>query len=264
MLEAALAAGLAAGGLRPVVAIYSTFLQRAIDAVIHDVALQNLPVVFCLDRAGVVAADGPTHHGVFDIALLRGVPNLVIMQPRDGHECAAMLAMAFTLDAPVVIRYPRGGTASRLAMLVCRETRCGIFEAAILQESEKPTIALWALGDMIPLAADVALLLQKKGIATTLVDARFIRPVDAGLLRRQAQDGVRLFVTFENGIIAGGFGTAVMETLAQMNVDIPVHRVGWPDEFIAQAASSDELLQRYHLTTDAIAEAIVNITESST
>ncbi|MCL1856453.1 MAG: 1-deoxy-D-xylulose-5-phosphate synthase, partial [Kiritimatiellaeota bacterium] len=263
------ATGLALGGLRPVVAVYSTFLQRAIDGVIHDAALQNLPVLFCLDRAGVVAGDGPTHHGVFDIPLLRPIPNLTLMQPATADELRAMMALAMTLDSPSVIRYPRGVATAEgsTGLLTCaqntentgQKTCATLGKAAIVadlpSDGTRP-IALWALGDMVPLAHDVAQRLAENGHGVVLVNARFIKPLDIALLHEQATSGVRLFVTLENGIISGGFGSAVMEALAAAHLATPVLRFGWPDEFIPHATTNADLFTRHGLTAEAIVEHI--------
>jgi len=258
------AAGLAAGGLRPVVAIYSTFLQRSIDALIHDAALQNLPVVYCLDRAGVVAADGPTHHGVFDIALLRSVPNLTMMQPRNEAEFAQMLATAMTLEGPSVIRYPRGAGDSSLIPNDIVPLPLG--KAEIIPSAtfipQKPEIAIWALGDMVPLAQDVIKVLEKNGVSALLVNARFIKPLDTELLQQQAANGIRRFVTLENGVVAGGFGTAFLEQSASLGIDTAsILRIGWPDEFIPHAHANSHLFERYGLTAEEIAAKILGITQ---
>jgi len=260
------AAGLAAAGLKPVVAVYATFLQRAVDAVVHDVALQHLPVVFCLDRAGVVAADGPTHHGVLDLAMLRAIPGLVLMQPRNEPELARMLRTALDLGAPSVIRYPRGagpglpvpGDLPPLALgkaEVLRQER----PASAAGEGTPPPrhIALWSLGDMDLLADATATILVQRGFAVTVVDARFVRPLDTGLLRSQASEGTVLFAAFENAMACGGFGSALQEAVAEEGRSIPVVRVGWPDAFIPHAATNEELLERYGLTAEKIADRLV-------
>jgi 1-deoxy-D-xylulose-5-phosphate synthase len=263
MHQGVFAAGLAAAGLRPLVAVYSTFLQRSIDTIIHDVAAQNLPVVYCLDRAGVVAADGPTHHGLFDLALLRAVPRLVIMQPRDERELARMLLTAFSQDAPAVIRYPRGAGPGFAASedpeplpLGQAEVLRRLHPTAGTPDAPRNHVALWSLGDMLPLAEATADALAAAGIEVTLVDARFVRPLDHALLRDHVADGVRLFATFENAMATGGFGSAVQEALADDGSAIPVLRVGWPDEFVTHAATNAELFERYGLTPERTAARI--------
>ncbi|SHG64777.1 1-deoxy-D-xylulose-5-phosphate synthase [Thermosyntropha lipolytica DSM 11003] len=222
-----LAAGMARGGLRPVVAIYSTFLQRAYDQIIHDVALQRLPVVFAIDRAGLVGEDGPTHHGVFDISYLRSIPNLVIMAPADENEFLDMLETAFTLDMPVAVRYPRGvGEGVRI-----EENRNIIApgKSRLLQEGKD--LGIIAVGRGMSIARDVVKLLQEKGVEVYLVDARFIKPLDEEQFIKMAKKVKRL-VTIEEGCLAGGFGSSVLEILADNGIEADVMRIGVPDEFI--------------------------------
>ncbi|NLF84507.1 MAG: 1-deoxy-D-xylulose-5-phosphate synthase [Lentisphaerae bacterium] len=248
------AAGQAAGGLRPVVAIYSTFLQRGVDHVFHDVCLQQLPVLFCLDRAGVVGADGPTHHGLYDIPMLRCLPNLTILQPRDNAMLARMLVTALAHAGPVVIRYPRdpGPDAEPSATPAPLEHGC----AEVLREPGRPRAAvwIWALGDMLPLAAEVAAVLAGTPLEPGIVDPRFIKPLDAARLREQAPD-TRLFVTLENGTVAGGFGSALQETLAAAGFAVPALILGWPDEVIGQGTTAT-LRARHGLTAEIIADRI--------
>lgn len=221
----AYAAGLAAGGLRPVVAVYSTFLQRAIDQVIHDVAIAKLPVVICVDRAGVVGADGKTHQGLYDIALLKTIPNLTIAQPKDGEDLKALLEEALRRDTPTVIRYPRGTTPSRLD--------------TVSPEVAKPTCAVWATGDYFAKAVEVA-----SRVGGVAVHARYLKPYDAELLARQRAAGLKI-VSLENGAIVGGFGESIGADL----------KFGWPDEFIPHGTVK-ELENRYSLTVDRIVERI--------
>jgi 1-deoxy-D-xylulose-5-phosphate synthase len=245
------AAGMAAEGLKPVFAVYSTFLQRGVDCVIHDVCLQNLPVVLCLDRAGIVGDDGPTHHGVFDIPLLRPVPGLIIMQPKDEAELANMLFTAFRLGKPVVIRYPRGAGSG--APLPSQFQELPLGQAEILRPGSG--LQIWALGDMIPLANEVAdLLAREQGAKAGVVNARFIRPLDEAMLAKQAPD-TKLFVTLENGNVAGGFGSGVEEALRKNGFGGRVLKFGWPDEFIPHG-SQESLMNAYGLTPRAIAAAI--------
>jgi 1-deoxy-D-xylulose-5-phosphate synthase len=244
------AAGLAAEGMRPVFAVYSTFMQRAVDCLIHDVSLQNLPVVFCLDRAGVVGDDGPTHHGVFDIALLRPVPGLVMMQPKDEPELCHMLKTAFDYGQPVVIRYPRG-TGPGLAVPDTFES-LPIGKAEVLRRGT--TVQIWALGDMLPLAEEVADRLAEQGIETGIVNPRFIKPLDTALLSEQAATA-RVIVTLENGVISGGFGSGVVSALCEAGLVIPVITCGWPDEFVPHGAS-DKLMELHGLTPEAITTRI--------
>lgn len=257
------AAGLAAAGLRPVVAVYSTFVQRAIDGVIHDVALQKLPVLICLDRAGVVPGDGPTHHGIFDIALLRPVPNLVIMQPRTCADLSRMLRTSLTLPYPAVIRYPR-------ANCTCPETDDGetlpIGRAVVLErlaaaspapDSPDYPVALWTLGPEDEFSKAVARLLSEKGIGSIRVDARFAKPIDTDLLLEQSAAGVKVILTLEDAIVTGGFGSAVEEFFSESSDAHPkIIKMGWPDEFIPHASSKSDLMKRFNITPEHAAARI--------
>lgn len=245
------AAGLAVEGFRPVFAVYSTFAQRIVDYVIHDVCLQNLPVVFCFDRAGIVGDDGPTHHGVFDLPLFRAVPDLTIMQPADEAELDAMLRAAFDAGRAAIIRYPRGASPGVRRPDTPAEP-LPIGKAEVRRPGDK--VWIWALGDMLPLADAAADALAARGISAGVVNARFVKPLDQALLRTQAQ-GARVFVTIENGVIAGGFGSAVMEALAADGYTGRVQRYGWPDAFVAQGRP-DELMRRHGLTAEAIVAAV--------
>jgi 1-deoxy-D-xylulose-5-phosphate synthase len=271
------AAGLAADGFRPVVAVYSTFFQRAVDCVIHDVCLQNLPVVFCLDRAGVVGDDGPTHQGVFDIALLRPVPNLVIMQPKDEPELANMLYTATRMGKPVVIRYPRGPGPGHPVPPDFSEIPIGkaeIVRSTPVVLSSPPSdvprsvfpvprspVWFWVLGDMLPLAEATAERLQARGVAVGIVNARFVRPLDETLL---AEHGglASAIVTMENGVVAGGFGSGVEEFVAERRLPARVLRFGWPDRFIPQG-KPQELMERFGLTPDAVAGRVLSVLASA-
>ena len=222
----AFAAGLAAGGLRPFVAVYSTFLQRAVDQVVHDIAISKLPVVICVDRAGVVGSDGVTHHGVFDISMLRAIPNLRILQPKDAEDLAALLEEALETGGPVVIRYPRGKAPLR------SETD------ALPKGAEEPAAAIWTTGDWYPKAARVA-----AKIGGVAVHARSIKPVDGKLLASQRAKGMAI-VSLENGAATGGLGDAVSADL----------KFGWPDEFIPHGTQA-ELEKRYGLDEDSLVES---------
>ncbi len=251
------AAGLAARGFRPVFAVYSTFLQRAVDCVMHDVALQNLPVLLCVDRAGVVGSDGPTHHGVFDIPMLRCLPNLVIMQPSDYLEMKAMMQTALAHDGPAVIRYPRGSAPETdLSQPVASLT---IGRAQVVAEPAAGGGAtwIWSFGDMLATAVETAAKLNAAGVPAGAVNARFIKPLDAALLEAQVRDGAARFVTIENGALAGGFGSALRETLAQRNLHTPVLAFGWADAFVEQGEIG-ELLAHAGLTSDAIFEQLLS------
>jgi len=242
------AAGMATKGLRPFCAIYSTFLQRAYDPVIHDVCLQVLPVVFCMDRAGLSGDDGPTHHGLFDISYLRGVPNIVVMAPKDEDELADMLKTAEQHSGPSAIRYPRG--AGPGVALKEQPVALPLGKAEVLREGSE--VAVWGLGAMVPMATAFADKLQREGHSVALVNARFAKPLDAALLEEQARR-VGLIVTFEDHVLMGGFGSAVLEHLNANNLQVPVVRIGWPDAFI-EHGKVDQLRAKYGLTVDAAIE----------
>jgi 1-deoxy-D-xylulose-5-phosphate synthase len=235
------AAGMATKGMRPVCAIYSTFLQRAYDPIIHDVALQNLPVTFCMDRAGLSHNDGPTHHGLFDIAYLRCVPNITLMQPRDEDELVDMLHTSLELGSPAFIRYPRGpGTGVAVKE---RPRLLEIGHAEVLREGS--SIVLWALGPMVRDALALADRLQaEENLSVGVVNARFVRPLDRTLLLSQAAV-VPLIVTLEDHVLAGGFGSSVLEALQEGDCATAVERIGWPDRFV-EHGSSVELLRAAH------------------
>ncbi len=249
------AAGLACRGLRPVVAIYSTFLQRALDQIIHDVALQHLPVIFCVDRAGVVGEDGPTHHGVFDLTYLRMVPGMVVMAPKDENELRHMLATALAYDdGPCAIRYPRGAGLG----VACDEppTPLPLGRAEVLSEGED--LCFLALGSLVEPAREAAALLARQGVRAEVVNMRFVKPLDDALLadvwRRH-----RLVVTLEENALAGGFGAAVLEWASQETqvsgheaAEPRVVRLGIPDAFQDQATRA-ELLADLGLDADGIA-----------
>ena len=223
----AFAAGLAAGGRRPVVAVYSTFLQRAIDQVMHDVCIANLPVVFCVDRAGAVGADGVTHQGLYDIAMLRTLPNLTICQPKDAEDLKALLGEALKRNGPTVIRYPRGKALQSIA---------------VDGDRQQPRIAVWATGDQLEKAREVA---ARVGAEVTF--ARYLKPFDAELLNRQRSAGMKV-VSIENGAVAGGFGEAIGADL----------KFGWPDEFIPHGSVA-ELEKRYGFDVESIVAKVLDV-----
>lgn len=250
------AAGMAAGGLRPVVAVYSTFLQRSVDAVIHDAALQGLPVVLALDRAGAVPGDGATHHGVFDIALLRPVPGLAVAQPRTPADLRRLLRTALSLPYPVAIRYPRGAAPDDTA-----EDRGELLPVGRARELSRtgpaPSVAIWTLGPEDDWAAETAELLKAKGVDSVRVDARWAKPVDEELLRSQADAGVRVFLTFEDAVRTGGFGEAVRDAIAAHPARPRVVSFGWPDSFVPHATSRADLLARFSLRPEDAAAAVL-------
>jgi 1-deoxy-D-xylulose-5-phosphate synthase len=239
------AAGMATRGFRPVCAIYSTFLQRAFDPIVHDVCLQKLPVLFCMDRAGLSGDDGPTHHGLFDIGYLRSVPDIVLMAPKDEDELADMLKTALEIPGPSAIRYPRGAVAG----VACKSEPqpLPIGKAEVLADGSD--VAILGLGPMISLAKDLAALLGRDGYSAAVINPRFIKPLDRETLERYASR-VTAFVTFEDHVKKGGFGTAVVEALEEMGLRVPVVRIGWPDQFI-EHGKVDQLRARYGLSVEA-------------
>jgi len=248
------ASGLALAGLKPVVAIYSTFLQRAFDQVLHDVCLQRSPVVFCMDRSGVVGRDGPTHHGAFDLSYLRLIPNMVIMAPGDENELRDMILTALSYEeGPIAIRYPKGaGTGV--------EPKGGIDvlpigEAQVLRQGKD--ISLFAIGSMVYPALAAADILKKSGISASVVDARFVQPIDEKTLTSLYRKTGKI-VTVEENVLRGGFGSGVLEVLERHGQkECEVLRLGLPDRFLEQA-SRDKLLESCGLTPERIAESIAN------
>jgi 1-deoxy-D-xylulose-5-phosphate synthase len=239
------AAGMATRGFRPVCAIYSTFLQRAFDCIVHDVALQKLPVLFCMDRAGLSGDDGPTHHGLFDIAYLREVPGLVLMAPKDEDELADSLATALQLPGPSAIRYPRGvgpGAARKPEPQLIP-----VGKAEVLQDGSD--VAILGLGPMTALAQELALRLESDGYSAAVINPRFVKPLDREMLAEYASR-VAAFVTIEDHVKMGGFGSAVIEALQEIGNPLPVVRIGWPDQFI-EHGKVDELRAKYGLTVEA-------------
>ncbi|MBW7895563.1 MAG: 1-deoxy-D-xylulose-5-phosphate synthase [Opitutaceae bacterium] len=247
------AAGLATKGIKPVVAIYSTFLQRAYDQIIHDVCLQNLPVTFCMDRAGLSANDGPTHHGLFDLAYLRCVPHAVVMQPKDEDELVDMLHTSIEHKGPAFIRYPRG--AGNGVKIKVQPARLTIGQAEVLREGSN--IMIWALGPMITEALALAERLEaEQGLSVGVVNARFAKPLDRTLLLSQAAC-IPLIVTMEDHVVTGGFGSAVIETLQEADCNTAVERIGWPDKFIEHGSSVGILREAYGLSPDAMYQRIL-------
>ncbi len=240
------ASGLKLAGLRPVCAIYSTFLQRAFDQIFHEVSLQKLPVVFCLDRAGVVGADGPTHHGMYDIAYLRTFPGTVLMAPKDGAELEAMLEFALTLDRPAAIRYPRGSVPEPIGG--CPPVELG--KAEVLSEGDDGV--LLAYGAMVERAVAAGRLLAENGIHVSVVNARFAKPVDADLVARLSRSHP-FVLTLEDHALAGGFGSAILETAATANARTDrIRCAGIPDLFVPHG-SRDLHLAALGLAPEGIA-----------
>jgi 1-deoxy-D-xylulose-5-phosphate synthase len=238
------AAGMATRGFRPVCAIYSTFLQRGFDPIVHDVCLQKLPVLFCMDRAGLSGDDGPTHHGLFDIAYLRGIPEMVLMAPKDEDELADMMKTALELPGPAAIRYPRGVVAGVARKAAPESIPVG--KAEVLKDGSD--VAILGLGPMISMARELASRLERNGYSAAVINPRFVKPLDRELLAEYARR-VAAFVTFEDHVKMGGFGSAVAEALQELGCTIPVVRIGWPDRFI-EHGKVDELRARYGLSVD--------------
>jgi 1-deoxy-D-xylulose-5-phosphate synthase len=244
------AAGMATKGYRPFCAIYSTFLQRAFDQVVHDVALQNLPVVFCMDRGGLSGDDGPTHHGLFDISYLRGVPNILHMDPKDEDELQDMMQTALEHHGPSAIRYPRGTGPGKPVKK--QPVALEIGKAEVLRDGSD--VAVFALGNMVVEAEKLAKTLEAEGQSVAVINARFAKPVDAACIAKYARR-CGLLVTMEDHVLAGGFGSAVLESLNAQEIDVPVVRVGWPDEFI-EHGKPEALREKYGLTAEAAAARV--------
>jgi 1-deoxy-D-xylulose-5-phosphate synthase len=248
-----LAGGLACEGMRPVVAIYSTFLQRAYDQVIHDVCIQNLPVFFCLDRAGIVGADGPTHQGMYDIAYLRCLPNLVIMAPKDEAELQRMIVTGVNhTDGPIAMRYPRGNGYGVPLMEEGWEP-LPIGKAEILRNGDD--LLILGYGSMVNPALQTAEILSEHGVEATVINARFAKPLDTELILPLAQRIGRV-VTLEEGCVMSGFGSAVAEALLDNNVTVPVMRVGVPD-LLVDHAKPDESKADLGLTPSQMAARVL-------
>ncbi len=245
------ACGLATQGYHPFLTIYSTFMQRAYDMIIHDIALQNLNVALCMDRAGLSGDDGPTHHGLFDIGYLRHVPNMVHMQPKDEDEFVDMLwTMANHRQGPMAIRYPRGaGTGARPKP---QPKLLEIGKAEVVQHGRD--VALFGLGNMFAVAQEAARALEAEGYSVALINPRWIKPMDTGTLEFFARS-VDVICTFEDHVLHNGFGCAVMEHLAEVNIHTPVVRIGWPDAFIEHGTPA--LLRAKHgVTSEAAVEKV--------
>jgi len=244
------AAGLAASGMRPFVAIYSSFLQRAYDQIIEDVCLQNLPVVFTVDRAGVVGEDGETHHGVFDLAYLSILPNMTVLAPADGSDLQFMMEYALTMNKPVAIRYPRGECAFD------KEKTADYKDLRNIRIASGNDVDLWAVGNMLDTAVKTRDLLKERGIDAGIVQVRSVKPVDPALLGGSA---VPVY-TLEDGVVSGGYGEKMA---AAAGCDYRIHALGWPDRFVEQGAVGD-LFRRYGLDSASIAERICEDFEKTT
>ena len=244
------AAGMATMGFHPVCAIYSSFLQRAYDCIHHDVCLQDLPVIFCMDRSGLSANDGPTHHGVFDIAYLRCMPNVIAMAPANEDELADMMFTATHEKHPTFIRYPRGAAEGVPVKEFPKLIEVG--KAEVVQNffnNGKSKVALFGLGPMCGIARKAAGQLAAEGYDVAVINPRFTKPLDAGAHEFFAA-AADLVVTLEDHVVMGGYGSAVLELLSEKAVATPVIRIGWPDQFIEHASTQDELRAKYGLSVE--------------
>ena len=247
------AAGLASQGLRPVVAIYSTFLQRAYDEIVHDVCLQKLPVIFAIDRAGIVGEDGATHQGLFDISLLRHVPNLIFMAPKDGAELKAMLLLALKQDCPVAIRYPRGKVSKDIGYMF-HDFNLKTGRSELLMEGDD--VAIFAVGNTVFPALKAAEMLKRAGISPCIINARFIKPLDEDLILSLSRR-IKKMVTVEENMLEGGFGSAVLECLNKAGIsDVAVRRIGIGDHFV-EHGSQNILRKKYGLDEEGIYNSAV-------
>jgi 1-deoxy-D-xylulose-5-phosphate synthase len=236
--------------MKPVVALYSTFLQRAYDQVVHDVATQNLPVTFCIDRGGLVAEDGTTHHGAFDFAFLRHVPNMVVAAPKDENELQHMIKTCVSYDGPASVRYARG--VSLGVPMDPEPTSLPIGKGELLREGTD--VAIVAIGVTVWPAMKAAERLAQEGISAAVVNARFAKPLDSELILKTAKN-VRCLVTVEEGCKMGGFGSAVLETLSDAGLMLRTKVIGLPDWYIEQGPQ-DLLRERYGLTADGIYNSV--------
>ena len=244
------AAGMATRGYRPFCAIYSTFLQRAFDPIVHDVCLQNLPVVFCMDRGGLSGDDGATHHGLFDISYLRGIPNIVHMVPTNEDELSDMLYTAMLHDGPSAVRYPRGTGPG--APVKEHPAALPIGKAEVIADGED--VAIFGLGALLPMAQELAERLAEQGYSAAVINPRFVKPLDREVLAQYAKR-VGVIITFEDHVLMGGFGSAVMEALGEMQLQVPVVRIGWPDRFI-EHGKVEQLRARYGVSVEAALEKL--------
>ncbi len=253
------ACGMATMGFHPVCAIYSTFLQRAYDCIIHDAALQDLPVLFCMDRAGLSPQDGPTHHGMFDISYLRCVPNIIAMAPKDEDELVDMMFTATHEKHPTFIRYPRGAAEG----VPIKETPklLEVGKAEVIRSFEntgRPKVSLFGLGNLNPMARSVADDLAAKGYDVAVINPRFTKPIDESTTEYYGNIS-DLVVTMEDHVLPGGYGSTVNELFADRRITTPVLRIGWPDQFIEHASSVGVLRERYGLTPEATLRQVEEI-----
>jgi 1-deoxy-D-xylulose-5-phosphate synthase len=246
------ACGMATRGYKPFLAIYSTFMQRAYDMIIHDMALQGLPVRLCMDRGGLSGDDGPTHHGLFDIGYLRHVPNLIFMQPKDEAEFVDMLyTMAQYEDGPSAIRYPRGAIDGTPVPTTGKLLEIGVAEVV----ADGTDVALIGLGTMFEMAARAKVMLEAKGLSVALINPRFIKPLDASVIETYGEK-CKVVCTFEDHVAHNGFGAAIIELLHDAGIHTPVERISWPDEFV-EHGKPDILRELHGLTPEAAVEKVM-------
>ena len=249
------AAGLACEGYKPFLAIYSTFMQRAYDMIVHDIALQNLNVALCMDRGGLSGDDGPTHHGLFDIGYLRPIPNIVHMQPKDEDEFVDMLWTMSHHKGPIAIRYPRGSGTGIVPKAEPKLLEVGKAEVIKHGSTQPVRVALFGLGGMCQVAEQAAAMLEARGISAAVINPRWIKPLDTAMIEFFARS-VDVICTLEDHVLHNGFGCSVMEHLGDQHIPTPVVRIGWPDQFVEHG--SPEILRKKHgLTADAAVEKIL-------
>ncbi len=251
-----MAAGLASCGLKPVISIYSSFYQRGYDQVIHDICMQNLPVVMCVDRAGIVGNDGETHQGMFDMAFFNIIPNITIMAPKDFKELEEMLEFAINLNKPVTIRYPRGGEAKTKFE---KHNKIQLGKAEILQNTvknqEQESVCIIGIGKMVARAMEVSDMLNKEGIQTKVINARFLKPLDKDTIIEEIKD-INYCITIEDGCKTGGLGTAVKELIIDNKIKIKIETFAYPDEYIRHG-SVEELEKIYEMDSQSIAKKVL-------
>ena len=244
------AAGLAAGGLKPVFAVYSSFLQRAYDQLIHDVALQNLPVVFAVDRAGIVGNDGETHQGIFDLSFLSSIPNMTIKKKKNRWELADMIRYAIQYEAPIAIRYPRGTAYTGL-----KEYRKPIAFKTSETIYEEDGIAIFSVGHMMEVAEKVRERLKATGYNCSLINSRFVKPIDEHILEEMAEEHT-LFVTIEENVLSGGYGEKVQDYVMEQQLSVDVLKIGVPDEYV-EHGNIDVLRKEIMLDEESIVKQII-------
>ena len=244
---AVFAAGMATKGYHPVCGIYSTFLQRAYDPIIHDIALQNLPVLFCMDRSGLSPNDGATHHGLFDISYLRPIPNCMIMAPSDEDELADMIQTGLEYQGPAFVRYPRGEGMG----VTVKETPESLAIGTSKRIKDGVEIDIWALGTMLDLGNKLASKLSEHNINAGVVNPRFVKPLDKAAIKESGKT-VKLIVSIEDNVVKGGFGSAISEVLQEEKIACPVESIGWPDKFVDHASTVNELRESQGLDLESI------------